>query len=64
MDVLGGNVRVLINPIISTQIEHFTSAMVTYPNVIVVPGVDIGLNNYPDGYVMGTQDDLILTTES
>ena len=64
MDVLGGNVRVLINPLISTQIEHFTSAMVTYPNVIVVPGVDIGLNNYPDGYVMGTQDNLILTTES
>jgi hypothetical protein len=64
MDVSGGNVRVLINPLINTSLEHFTSAMVTYPSAIVTAGVDIGLNNYPVGYVMGTQDDLILTTES
>jgi hypothetical protein len=64
MDILNSNVRVLINPLTSQLLEHFVAARITYPNVVAPPGTDIGLNNYPDGYVMGTEDGLILTTES
>lgn len=64
MDVSGGNVRVLINPLVDSVLEHFISAVVTYPNVVEPPGVEIALNGYANGYVMGTETGLILTTES
>lgn len=63
MDVFDGNVRVLINPLADVVLGHFVSALVTFPNVLN-PGIDIGLDGYPSGYVMGTENNLILTTES
>lgn len=64
MDVSGGNVRVLINPLVDSVLEHFISAVVTYPNVVDPIGLEIALDGYANGYVMGTETDLILTTES
>lgn len=64
MDVAGGNVRVLINPIADAVLEHFISAVVTYPNVVNPPGLEIALDGYANGYLLGTQNDLVLTTES
>lgn len=63
MDVSAGNVRILINPLVNVSIEHFISAYVTYPDQVST-GIDIALNGYANGYVMGTEDGLILTTES
>lgn len=63
MDVSGSNVRILINPLASISIEHFISAYVTYPSQAVT-GIDIALDGYANGYLMGTEDGLILTTES
>jgi hypothetical protein len=63
MDVSGSNVRILINPLASISIEHFISAYVTYPSQSVT-GIDIALDGYANGYLMGTEDGLILTTET
>jgi hypothetical protein len=64
MDVSAGNVRILINPLLDIGIEHFISAFVTYPDQVVVSGIEISLDGYANGYLMGTEDNLILTTES
>ena len=64
MDVVAGNVRILINPLLDIGIEHFISAFVTYPADVVVSGIEISLDGYANGYLMGTENDLILTTES
>ena len=58
------NVRILINPLLDIGSEHFISAFVTYPNEVVVSGIEISLDGYANGYLMGTEDGLILTTES
>jgi len=63
MDVFDGNVRVLINPLVDEVLGHFISALVTFPNVLN-PGEEIQLDGYPTGYLMGTENGMILTTES
>ena len=63
MDVLGGNVRLLINPIKNAVILHFIASEVTFIGVSP-PGVDIALDGYPANSLMGTENGLILTTES
>jgi hypothetical protein len=62
MDVNNGNVRILANPIANTFILHFIASQVTFLGDYV-PGVDIGLNGYVDS-VMGTEDNIIVTTEN
>jgi hypothetical protein len=64
MDVSAGNVRILINPLLDENLEHFISAFVTYPISVNTPGLEIELDGYAIGYLMGTENDLILTTES
>ena len=64
MDVFNSNVRILINPLVDATLEHFISALVTYPISMSTPGLDIQLDGYANGYLMGTEDNLILTTES
>ena len=62
MDISGGNIRVLANPIANTYILHFIASQVTFIGE-PVPGVEIGLDGYIDS-VLGTQDNDILTTEN
>lgn len=62
MDVVNGNVRILANPIANTYILHFIASQVTFIGD-PIPGVDIALNGYVDS-VMGTEDNIILTTEN
>ena len=64
MDVANGNVRILINPLADIGIEHFISAFVTYPIPVDIQGAEIALDGYANNYLMGTEDNLILTTES
>jgi len=64
MDVNDVNVRILINPLVNEYLEHFISATVTYPISMTTPGIEIALDGYANGYLLGTQDNLILTTES
>ena len=62
MDVSGGNDIILANPIANAYILHFIASQVTFIGD-PIPGVDIALNGYVDS-VLGTQDDVILTTEN
>ena len=64
MDVSAGNVRILINPLADIGIEHFIAAYITYPDQVIIPGIEIALNGYANGYLLGTENNLILTTES
>lgn len=64
MDVVGSNVRVLINPLVNTVLEHFISAVITYPNVVPPTGLELALDGYANNYLMGTETNLILTTET
>lgn len=62
MDVLDGNVRLLINPIKNAVILHFIASEVTFIGASP-PGVDIALDGYSANSLMGTENGLILTTE-
>ena len=64
MDVVGSNVRVLINPLVNTVLEHFISAVITYPNVVPPTGLELALDGYANNDLMGTDTNLILTTET
>jgi len=63
MDVLDGNVRLLINPIKNAVILHFIASEVTFIGTSP-PGVDIALDGYSANSLLGTENGLILTTES
>lgn len=63
MDVSDGNVRLLINPIKNAVILHFIASEVTFIGASP-PGVDIALDGYSANSLMGTENGLILTTES
>ena len=61
MDVLGGNVRILCDPLIDNSIFHFISSQIMFQGV-PIPGLDIQLDGFVDS-VMSTEDDYILATE-
>lgn len=61
MDVLGGNVRILCDPLINNAMFHFISSQVMFQGN-PIPGLEIGLDGYVDS-VMSTEDDFILETE-
>lgn len=61
MDVVGGNVRILCDPLVDTAIFHFISSQVMYQGS-PVPGLNIQLDGYVDT-LMSTEDDFDLETE-
>lgn len=63
MDVFESNVRILTTALANTTLTHFTVSQVTFIGTDV-PGLDIQLDGYADGYLMTTEDSLLLTTES
>ena len=62
MDVFNSNVRVLVNPLVNATLLHFISSQVTFIGVDI-PGMNIQLDGYADGYDMSTENDLFITTE-
>jgi hypothetical protein len=62
MDVFNSNVRVLVNPIGNVTLLHFISSQVTFigPDI---PGLNLQLDGYAEGYDMSTETDLFITTE-
>lgn len=62
MDVSGANVRIFALPIVNTTILHFISSQITYIGN-TVPGLDIGLDGWPDS-IMATEDGLNIATET
>lgn len=61
MDVVGGNVRILCDPLIDNAVFHFISSQVMFQGE-PIPGLDIQLDGYVDT-LMSTENDFILATE-
>jgi hypothetical protein len=61
MDVFNDSVRILVNPLINTDIHHYISYQVT--NSGAVEGPSIALNGYPSDFIMSTEDDIELIAE-
>jgi hypothetical protein len=61
MDVSGGNIRILSNPLVDAYILHFISYQITSFGESL-PGLDIGLDGYLDS-VLGAENNDIITTE-
>jgi hypothetical protein len=62
MDVFDSNVRVLVNPLVNATLLHFISSQVTFIGVDI-PGLNLQLDGYAEGYDMSTENDLFITTE-
>jgi hypothetical protein len=60
MDIEGGNVRILVNPLVDATLYHFLSAQITFANN--VSGLSLALEGL-SGDVLGTENNLIITTE-
>ena len=60
VDLVDGNVRILVNPLVDANVYHFISAQITFNNN--VPGAPIGLEGL-SGNVLGTELLIPITTE-
>jgi len=59
MDIFGGNVRLLVSPLVNTTLYHFISAQVEF--AVNAPGVPLTTEN---GSGLTTENSLLITTES
>ena len=62
VEVTDGNVNVTASPLSTATLQHFISYQVTWVGESD-PGIDISLDGYPAGDLMGTENLLIVTTE-
>lgn len=62
MDVLGGNVRLLAQPIANVVLQHFISSTISYVDTSDEV-LGIGLDGYTAGTAMATESDVVITTE-
>lgn len=60
IDIVGGNVRILVNPLANATLFHFISAQITFASN--APGIALALEGF-SGDVLGTENNLIITTE-
>lgn len=63
MDIVGSNVRILVNPLINTSIFHFISAQITWTGV-PVPGLNITVDGAATQTDIDTENDFDLQTEN
>lgn len=63
MDVVGGNVRLLADPLLNTNMFHFINSQVTYQGGIT-EGISIQLDGYVADSLMATEDNEVITTET
>jgi hypothetical protein len=61
MQVSGGNVRLLANPLVDSTVFHFIGSQILWIGANV-PGLLMGLDGYVDS-VMSTENDLNVSTE-
>ena len=61
MDIFDSNVRILVNPLVDTDIFHFISAQITWTGV-PVPGLD--LQTETANTVIDTENNFIIQTEN
>lgn len=61
MDVSGGNIRILCNPLTSDTLYHFIGSQNIWMGANV-PGIPFGLDGYVSA-IMTTEDNLVMTTE-
>lgn len=60
IDLVGGNVRILVNPLANANVYHFIAAQITFNNNI--PGMPLELEGL-SGDVLGTENIIPITTE-
>lgn len=60
VDLVDGNVRILVNPLVDANVYHFISAQITFNNNI--PGMPLSLEGL-SGDVLGTETLIPITTE-
>jgi hypothetical protein len=60
VDLVGGNVRLLVNPLVNANVYHFIAAQITFSNNI--PGTPLGLEGLSDD-ALGTENLIPITTE-
>ena len=60
IDLVGGNVRILVNPLVDANVYHFIAAQITFNNNI--PGMPLELEGL-SGDVLGTENIIPITTE-
>jgi len=63
MDVFSSNVRLMVSPIVNHTLLHFISSQITYIDQGNISLTYTGLDGYPVGSVLGTEDGLILTID-
>lgn len=63
MDISGGNVRLMVNPLLNTTLFHFISAQVTYYSGDQTPGLPLQLDGYPSDNLLSTENGLNIATE-
>jgi hypothetical protein len=63
MDVSGGNVRLLANPLQNSTLLHFISAQVTFYSGDQLPGLAMRPDGYPVDNDLSTEDSLSLFAE-
>jgi len=62
MDVVGGNVRITVSPLVDEVLQHFISSQITFIGN-AVPGLLLELDGYPSSSVLSTESDEDLSTE-
>jgi hypothetical protein len=62
IDGVSGNVQLLVSPLVDATLNHFISAQIEVAAFTV--GVPLGLDGYPDGTELSTENNMVITTES
>jgi hypothetical protein len=60
VDLVGGNVRILVNPLVNANVYHFIAAQITFSTN--APGMPLALEGL-SGDVLGTETLIPITTE-
>jgi hypothetical protein len=60
VDLVDGNIRLLVNPLVDANVYHFIAAQITFNNNI--PGMPLELEGLSDD-VLGTENIIPITTE-
>lgn len=63
MDIFESNVRILVNPLIDTDIFHFISAQITWTGVPVL-GLNLITNSLIDPLIIDTENNFNIETEN